>query len=380
MTSRNVVRHFQLPERSLKLVAGAVFAALALVLSACSSAEPESPNDSPAPTSQPETPSEAIADIAQDLDAPWSIAFYEDTPLVSERDSGRVLELQPRDDGTYEPRELGTIDEVSAGGEGGLLGLAVKDQYLYAYFTSSNDNRIERFELRGDVGSLSLGRAESILKGIPKAGNHNGGRIAFGPDEKLYVTTGDAGDRSTSQNRASLAGKILRLEPDGSIPSDNPFNDSPVFSYGHRNPQGIAWDDEGTLYASEFGQNTWDELNVIKAGSNYGWPTVEGIAENRDFEDPVQQWEPSKASPSGVAIIGGSIFIANLRGARLREVPLDDLSNSTEHFVNDYGRIRDAVRAPDDSLWILTNNTDGRGDPSENDDRIIRIDPAQLTE
>jgi glucose/arabinose dehydrogenase len=208
---------------------------------------------------------------------------------------------------------------------------------------------------------------------LDAAGNHNGGRIAFGPDGMLYATVGDAGDPSSAQDLDSLAGKILRITPEGDVPADNPFDGSPVYSYGHRNPQGLAWDDEGTLYASEFGQDTWDELNVIRAGGNYGWPEVEGVADREGYIDPVQQWTPDEASPSGIAIVGGSLFIANLRGERLREIPLDDLAASVEQFDGEFGRLRDVVVAPDGGLWVLTNNTDGRGSPSAGDDRIIRV-------
>ena len=165
------------------------------------------------------------------------------------------------------------------------------------------------------------------------------------------------------------------MTADGGIPPDNPFAGSPVYSFGHRNPQGLAWDAGGTLYASEFGQNTWDELNVIEAGGNYGWPTVEGIAEREGFIDPVQQWAPVDASPSGIAITSGAIWIANLRGARLRQVPLKELAASTEYLVREFGRLRDVVVAPDGALWVLTNNTDGRGQPTSDDDRILRVTP-----
>ena len=314
----------------------------------------------------------AVEIISTGLAAPWSIAFLDDIPLVSERDSGRVLEL----DGEGNGREIATIAGVVARGEGGLLGIAVHDGYLYAYFTASGENRVERFELIGEPGSLSLGEAETILDGLPAAGVHNGGRIAFGPDGMLYVTAGDANDRASAQSLDALSGKILRLTPSGDVPDDNPFAGSPVYSYGHRNPQGIAWDAEGTLYASEFGQNTWDELNIIEPGGNYGWPQVEGIAGQEGFVDPVQQWRPSDASPSGIAIAADTLYIANLRGQRLRAVPLADPGTATELLVGEYGRLRDAVAAPDGSIWVLTNNTDGRGRPAADDDRILRLSVA----
>ncbi|MFG3340860.1 PQQ-dependent sugar dehydrogenase [Glycomyces sp. NPDC048151] len=351
-------------------------AALAAVPLASCSDEPEDP----APTTDPATsdapaPTEAAPRLGEPevvtsgLEAPWSIAFHEGTALISERDSARILEL----DVAGEAREVGVVDGVAGTGEGGLLGIAVLDGFLYVYFTGSDENRIERFPLEGTAGSLSLGAPQEILAGIPAASYHNGGRIAFGPDGMLYATAGDAGNPPNAQDRESLAGKILRMTPDGGAPEDNPFPGSLVYSWGHRNPQGIAWDESGAMWASEFGQNTWDELNVVEPGANYGWPEVEGIAGNGDYTDPVQQWSPEEASPSGMAIAGGTAFIANLRGRRLFEVHLSDPGTSTEHYVEEYGRLRDVVVAPDGSLWVLTNNTDGRGDPGPDDDRILRI-------
>ena len=307
--------------------------------------------------------------VVEDLAAPWSIAFHDGVMLVSERDRARVLEIS--DDG--ETREVGVIDAVTPGGEGGLLGLAVHAGELYTYFTADEGNRIERRALLGEAGGLTLGRPTIVLDGIPAAGTHNGGRIAVGPDGMLYVTTGDAGDRDSAQDLDALSGKILRLTPEGEVPADNPFDGSPVYSYGHRNPQGIAWDAGGQLYASEFGQDTWDELNVIEAGGNYGWPDVEGIADDERYVDPVQQWRPDDASPSGIAITASEILIANLRGERLRSVPLDDLTSHTERFAGELGRLRDVVVGPDGAPLLLTNNTDGRGSPAPGDDRILRL-------
>jgi len=209
--------------------------------------------------------------VAGGLEAPWGLAFLPDgSALVSERDSGRILQVRP---GTG-AREAGTVPGVVAGGEGGLLGLAVspafeRDQLVYAYFSAATDNRIVRFRLGG-------GQAEVLVEGIPKAGIHNGGRIAFGPDGMLYAGTGDASERSRAQDPASLGGKILRLRPDGGVPAGNPFPGSPVWSIGHRNVQGLAWDDAGRMFASELGQNKVDEVNRIERGANYGWPEVEG--------------------------------------------------------------------------------------------------------
>ncbi len=320
------------------------------------------PTPTTAALSEPET-------LLTDLDAPWSVTFFGSTVLVSERDTGNILEVVGG-----KTRVIGTVADLYTRSEAGLLGLAVDDRgRLYAFSTGDRGNRIQRFELRGDPGSLSLGPAETILDGIPHAGNHNGGRIAFGPDGMLYATTGDAGDRGLSRNLNSLAGKILRMTPDGTVPAGNPFPGSLVYSYGHRNPQGIAWAADGTLYAAEFGQNTWDELNLIVPGGDYGWPEVEGIAGDRRYIDPVLQWRTSDASPSGIAIIGDRVYVASLRGERLHVVPLGDPSAAEERYVGEFGRLRDAVAAPDGTLWLLTNNTDGRGSPASGDDRLIRV-------
>lgn len=322
----------------------------------------------PAPTPSASTEPAPQDTIAAGLDAPWSIAFAGGTPLVSERDRGRIVEIV---DGR--PREVGRIDGVAARGEGGLLGIAVRDDELFAYFTTATDNRIVRMPLQGTAGARTLGPARPILTGLPAASIHNGGRIAFGPDGMLYATVGDAGSPDDAQDPRALGGKILRMTPDGARPADNPFPDSLVYSLGHRNAQGLAWAPDGTLYASEFGQNTWDELNLIRPGANYGWPEVEGIGRREGFADPLQQWSTSSASPSGIAVVGTDLLIANLRGERLRTVPLGDPATATERYRGTHGRLRDVVRAPDGSAWALTNNTDGRGEPRPGDDRIVRV-------
>lgn len=310
-------------------------------------------------------------DVAIGLAAPWSVAFADSTPLISERDSARVLEAT----GDGDTREVGTIAGVQAQGEGGLLGIATHEEFLYAYYTAAEDNRVVRMELLGTPGALSLGPGEVVVDSIPKASTHNGGRIAFGPDGMLYVTVGDAGQPDRAQDMTSLSGKILRFTPEGAVPADNPYPNSAVYSLGHRNPQGIGWDEQGTMYATEFGQSTWDELNIIEPGNNYGWPTVEGMANRDGFTNPVQQWQPAVASPSGMTVAGDALYIANLRGERLRKVSLDSLDTSTELFVGQYGRLRDVVTAPDGALLILTNNTDGRGSPQPGDDRLLRFLP-----
>ena len=349
-------------------------------LSACTADPPPTPQTSvtSAPTAATTPPPEgrlvpdgSVETVATDLAAPWSIAFLSDgTPLVSERDTGRILEVAA--DGST--REIGTVGGVVAGGEGGLLGLAVDDQdRLYAYSTGSGENRIDRFAVTGAPGSLVLGDPETVLDGIPAERIHNGGRLAFGPDGMLYATTGDADQRPSAQNVDSLAGKILRMTPDGDPPADNPFEGSLVYSFGHRNPQGIGWAEDGTMFASEFGQDTWDELNIIVPGGNYGWPEVEGSGgAERGFIDPVQQWTPDEASPSGLAVTGGTVFVAGLGGERLFAIDAS-APETSEQLLDDDGRIRDVTIAPDGTLWVLTNNTDGRGSPREGDDRILSL-------
>lgn len=371
------------PTRPIGLLALGAIAAL--VLSACAPGNQGATPATPAPASASAPPSSSMksgqdpthqplrgepAVVVDGLEAPWSIVFRERTALVSERDSGRILELT--DDG--DTREIGVVPGVVHGGEGGLLGLALQGKrHLYAYSTGEGGNRVQRFELIGKPGALSLGKGTTLLQGIPAGANHNGGRLEFGPDGMLYVTTGDGGQGAYAQDPDNLAGKILRMTPDGKVPGDNPFDGSYVYSLGHRNPQGLAWADDGTLYASEFGQNTWDELNVITAGANYGWPRAEGIASRDGYTDPVQQWDPSEASPSGMVLADGTIFLANLRGASLRTVALADTSTSTENYVGEYGRLRDVAIAPTGDLWFLTNNTDGRGSPGPEDDMIYSV-------
>ncbi|MEU0490957.1 PQQ-dependent sugar dehydrogenase [Nocardiopsis sp. NPDC006139] len=312
---------------------------------------------------------------ATGLEVPWGAAVLPDgSVLVAERDSGEVVRVA--EDGTA--ATVGSVEGVSPGGEGGLLGLAVdpafpNEPYVYVYFTSSSDNRIARLEYDPQEG---LTGQETLLDGIPAAGNHNGGRIAFGPDGFLYAGTGDAGDPSLSQDRDSLGGKILRITTEGEPAGDNPFGNA-AYSYGHRNVQGLAWDEEGRLYATEFGQNEWDEVNLIEPGGNYGWPEVEGEGGGDGFVDPLVTWTTDEASPSGAAVAGGSLWVASLRGARLWEVPLTGdggVGEPTAHFTGEYGRLRTVVVTSEgDALWLSTSNRDGRGDPAEEDDRLFLV-------
>lgn len=328
-------------------------------------------------------PAATPADVTTGLEAPWSVVRLDGgAVLVSERDSGRVLEVLA--DGST--REVLTIPGVAHGGEGGLLGLAATsaatsretpgggEAWLFAMFTADDGNRIVRVDLTvAAPGSVAAGNLTVLLSGIPKASNHNGGRLAIGPDGLLYATAGDAAQPDLAQDPQSLAGKILRLGLDGTIPADNPFG-NPVYSMGHRNPQGLAWDRDGRLWASEFGQNTWDELNRIEPGVNYGWPIVEGVGTDPAYRNPVLQWSTSEASPSGLTRIGDTLFLASLRGERVWRIDIGGGEAIAEPLlVGEHGRIRDVLPGPDQTLWIVTNNTDGRGSPSAGDDRILQV-------
>lgn len=341
----------------------------------------------PAPTSTPTDsaqvqPAGDPTVLATGLDAPWSVVRLSNgSALISERDTASIVELTPGG----EVREAGTVAGVVPRGEGGLLGIDAYEDgdglWLYAFFTADTDNRIVRMPVEGAPGSLSLGEASVVLSGIEKSGNHNGGRIKFGPDGMLYATTGDAGSPALSQDPASLNGKILRMAPDGSAPVDNPTSGSLVYSLGHRNSQGLAWDDAGRLWAAEFGQNTWDELNLIEPGHNYGWPEVEGAAGVDGFDDPVHQWSTAEASPSGLAYVSNTFFLAALRGQALWAIyPVDERVDAVAWFTAEYGRLRDAIPGPDGTLWVLTNNTDGRGNPAPDDDKLLQIRLVELTE
>lgn len=308
------------------------------------------------------------------LDRPWSIAVLPDgSALVSVRNTAEVHRVPaPGSSGSSEV--VGRVPDVVSEGEGGLLGLAVApdfaaDPVVYAYFTSPTDNRVAAIPFTNG----RLGAPRVILDGIPRSRNHNGGRLAFGPDGQLYVTTGDAGETRLAQDLTSLGGKILRITPDGAPAPGNPFGGSPVWSYGHRNVQGLAWDARGRLYASEFGSNVWDELNVIEPGRNYGWPEVEGRAGNDDFVDPIAQWRTAEASPSGITIgPDGAVYLAALRGVSVWRVPLrgDGSAGTPERYLDGtYGRVRD-IRFVAGRAWILTNNG--------TDDRLVSLPPSDV--
>lgn len=310
--------------------------------------------------------------LVANLRVPWGIDFLPGgDALVTERDSTRLLRITP----AGQVDEVATIEEAEPTGEGGLLGLEVspdfrQDRWIYLYYTTSEDNRIVRF--RYEQGALQ--DKQVLVSGIPASSIHNGGRLMFGPDGMLYASTGESGEASLAQDRDSLGGKILRMTPSGEPAPGNPFDDSVVYSYGHRNVEGLAFSPDGTLYATEFGGSEWDEINRIEAGRNYGWPEVEGFGEGDGYADPLLTWRPFEASPSGAEIAGGSLWVAALRGSRLWRVPLGrnhSLGTPEALFTEEYGRLRTVIRSPEGSLWVTTSNHDGRGDPAPRDDRIL---------
>jgi glucose/arabinose dehydrogenase len=365
-----------------------------LLLGACGQVDPTAdsktaghPSPTPAPTapavpapaaaSKDSTPSASpvvIGTIASGLDVPWGVAFLPDrTALVTERDSGRVLQVSGKS-----VRTVGQVREARANGEGGLLGVAVSpsfttDQQVFLYASTDRDNRVLRTTLRdGRLGALT-----PILTGIPLGSNHDGGRMVFGPDRMLYVSTGEAGRPDLAQDRGSLGGKILRITSDGQPAPGNPDPGSAVWTWGHRNVQGLAFDSDGELWASEFGQDTFDELNLIEKGRNYGWPIVEGKGGGPGLQDPQVTWSTDESSPSGLAFLDGRLWLGALRGERLWRIDVNGRRASGEKgfIVGTYGRLRTVVAAPDGNLWVTTSNRDGRGHPAADDDRILLVRP-----
>jgi glucose/arabinose dehydrogenase len=354
---------------------------LAGALAACGSSSGSGSSDAGAtPTAGANTPDAgpargiATRDVATGLHVPWGIAFLPNgDAIVAERTTGRILRI-PKSGG--KPRLAMSVPGVDTNaGEGGLLGLAVSPDYasdklIYAYFTSTRgDNRI----VRGKLG----GTLRPILTGLHSGAIHNGGRIAFGPDGKLYAGVGETGNTAYAQNRKSLNGKILRMNPDGSVPPGNPFPGSLVWTLGHRNVQGLAWDRSGRMWASEFGQDTFDEVNLIRKGHNYGWPIVEGKGSTHGgkFTNPLLTWRTSQASPSGAAVKGSYLYVGALAGQRVWRMKISGTRLGAPRKLLDgrYGRIRTVVLAPDGSLWLSTSNRDGRGSPRKGDDRIVSV-------
>ncbi|WP_320669222.1 PQQ-dependent sugar dehydrogenase [Patulibacter defluvii] len=375
--------------RARSLLLAAVLTTLPLAAAGCGDGDGDRAGDPPtttAPAASDPAPSDdaapdapAITTIARGLEVPWGIAFLPDgDALVAER-PGRIVRIGARD---QRLRTVRRMPGVAADGEGGLLGLAVsprfaRDRLVYAYLTTAEDNRVVRFRLDRPEAAPT-----PILTGLARGAIHDGGRIAFGPDGRLYVGVGDTGDPALAQDRDARNGKILRIAADGSIPDDNPIGGSPVWSLGHRNVQGLAWDGAGRLWASEFGQDRWDEINLIRPGRNYGWPRVEGHGTGGGaYVDPLVTWPTSEASPSGIAIVGDQLYVAALRGERLWRVRLPSAvrggptrpGRPQALLAGRLGRLRTVVAAPDGSLWIATSNRDGRGRVREGDDRIVRL-------
>ncbi|MEQ9401249.1 MAG: PQQ-dependent sugar dehydrogenase [Longimicrobiales bacterium] len=319
--------------------------------------------------------------VATDLDVPWEVAFLpEGDFLVTER-PGRLVRLAP--DGAVRWRT--DVPDVRARGEGGLLGLALDPAFgdtgwIYLYRTTETDNRVDRWTL-GPGGELT--DRTPVVDGIPVAAFHDGGRLHVGPDGMLWITTGDAGSAADARNPASLAGKILRVTPTGGTPETNPGG-SIVWSLGHRNPQGLAWADDGTVWATEHGRSGFtsglDEVNRIEAGGDYGWPEFQGDSVTAEVHAPVLHSGPSHTwAPSGAAWWNGRLFFGGLRGQALYDVAgLPGAPRLTVHFFREFGRIRQVRVGPDGMLYLLTGNRDGRGSPEDDDDRLLRLDPGVL--
>jgi len=327
-----------------------------------------------------EVPDEDIKVIAEDLNIPWEVAFLPSGEILVTERAGTLL-IIGRD------RIKIPIEGVEHIGEGGLLGLALhpnfsENKWIYLYLTTRTDtgliNRVERYRLFEN----QLSDKTTIIDNIPGASFHDGGRIAFGPDGYLYVTTGDAGNSASAQDTETLSGKILRLSDDGSIPPGNPFGNA-VYSYGHRNAQGLAWDTAGNLWATEHGRSGtrsgFDELNFIEKGQNYGWPVIQGDEEKEGMINPAIHSGPDETwAPAGALYYNGSIFFTGLRGESIYEADIQDgrVSNIRIHLQGKFGRLRAMSIGPNGFFYITTSNTDGRGKKYIGDDKLIRINPT----
>lgn len=336
-----------------------------------------------------------IEEVAKGLAVPWSIVFTSASRILVTERPGRIRVIE---NGRLLQKPLHTFPEVSTGGEEGLMSLALHPQYaqnklVYASYAFMTERgmwvEVVRFKDDGD----SVSGIERVLTGIPAAKYHAGSRLAFGPDGKLYITTGDATDREIAQDLDNLGGKILRLNDDGTIPSDNPFSNSPIWSYGHRNPQGLAWDSKGNLYETEHGPSTFDgppggdEVNRIEKGGNYGWPLVSHEERREGTIHPLLVLTPAEAPASAMLYSGklfpqfkDNLFFGALVGEGLVRVRLDesdpDSVASYEKLAEvDLGRIRDVAESPEGYIYFSTSNQDGRGNPAASDDRIFRMIP-----
>lgn len=324
------------------------------------------------PNQPPTGPTGGLAarDWATGLSVPWGLEpVADDAVLVTERDTGKILRLSA---GTVST--VAQVGDAVKGPEGGLLGLRLGPDHdrLFVYYTTEDDNRVVRYSWNGNQAT----DPRPILTGIPRAGVHNGGQLRFGSDGSLFVSTGDATVRDNAQDKRSLSGKILRITVEGDPAPGNPFGNE-VWSYGHRNVQGLAFDDTGQLWASEFGQDTLDELNLISKGGNYGWPAIEGDESTIDgMTNPKQTWATDDCSPSGLDWWAGSLWMAGLRGERLWQIQVNGTGTGTPvaHFAGDYGRLRAVAAFPDGSGLLLgSSNADGRGTPKPGDDRLLKV-------
>lgn len=375
------------------IIAGVVIGILVVVVTVFlsnTSGKKENIVVTPEPTETVEI-KEEFEEITSGLDTPWAIALLPDkTILVTER-PGRVRLIAS--DGKLQYNPVAVIDQAVEIGEGGLLGIALHpnflgNKYVYLYYTYTvqvNRIRTDIFNrvVRMTYKNNTLSDEKIIIDSIPGSQNHNGGRIAFGPDRFLYITTGDAQVEALAQDPNSLAGKILRVTDEGEPAPGNPYNNL-VYSIGHRNPQGLAWDSFRNLWSTEHGRSNpsgYDELNQIFMGGNYGWPDFQGDETNGAIQAPVAHSGPADTwAPAGVAMVGKSLYFGGLRGEALYEAEIEDgkVYVLKEYFKNQFGRIRDVVADSDGMLYISTSNQDGRGTSRPEGDRIMRIDPNML--
>ncbi|MBP9719053.1 MAG: PQQ-dependent sugar dehydrogenase [Candidatus Levybacteria bacterium] len=327
--------------------------------------------------------------VAQNLDTPWAVAVLPDNSMLVTERKGTVQFIDAK--GNLATASVGTLSSVKEIGEGGLLGIALHpkfttNNYVYLYYTyGQNGNNTRNRVVRMTYKDGTLGNEKIVVDNIPGASNHNGGRIKFGPDNYLYITTGDAQEPSAAQDKNSLAGKILRVTDTGKPVPGNPFNNA-VYSYGHRNVQGLAWDDQKQLWATEHGrsgvQSGLDELNLIKPGLNYGWPEIEGDERRSGMQTAKRNSGGNTWAPAGAAFIGNSLFFAGLRGQTLYEAVIENgnVTEIKEHLTFERGRIREVIAAPQGGgmLYITTSNLDGRGSPAAGDDKILKVNPQKL--